>query len=145
MTTLSLHKSNSFTDSQPQFPYASSEAKRHLGIPDTPAIHLAITDLAERLLALPYRDDRPLGDTRVSALRSASRGVREGLCFELVVLYYRIALGDFPDQAECDRVYAEGARTDWLGAAMARLTAEGRQVSPAVKSQATRYGWSEAM
>lgn len=141
---MNLQQGNSFTDGRPRFPYASSEAKRQLGIPDTPAIHLAITDLAERLLALPYRDDRLLGDTRVSALRSASRGVREGLYFELVVLYYRIALGDFPDQAECDRVYANRVPTDWLGDAVSRLNAEGVDASPAVRRQATRYGWTDA-
>ncbi len=101
---LSRQSSNSFSDEQPRFPYASTEAKRQLGIPDSPAIHLAITDLAERLLSLPYGQERPSNETRITALRSASWGARESHCFELVVLRYRASLGDTLDQAECDRI-----------------------------------------
>src|SRR5438105_2843762 len=42
---------NSFTDAQPDFPYQSSEARRQLGLPEAPEIHLAVTALAEPLLA----------------------------------------------------------------------------------------------
>jgi len=136
---------NSFTDADPQFPYQSSEAKSQLGIPDSPAVHLAITDLAERLLALPHGGDRSPGEKRTDALRNASWGARENHCFELVVLRYRMYSGEHVDQAECDRVSAASVPTNWLGAAIARLKAEGIDVAPAVRRQATRYGWVEAV
>lgn len=136
-----MRAANSFTDQQPRFPYASSEAKRQLGIPDSPPIHLAISELADRLLALPYDIDRVPEEERNVALRSASWAVRESHCCDLVVLRYRDSLGEALDQAECDRVYAEGVPTDWLGAAIARLKTEGCEVSPTVTQQATRYGW----
>ena len=73
-----------------------------------------------------------------------SVAIRECLCFELVVLYYRIALGDFPDQAERDRVYESRVTADWLGDALSRLKAEAIDASPSVRRQATRYGWTDA-
>jgi hypothetical protein len=140
---LSLQRGNSFSDDQPRFPYASTEAKRQLGIPDSPAIHLAITDLAERLLSLPYGHERPMNDARIAALRSASWGARESHCFELVALRYRASLGETLDQAECDRSSASDKPTDWLGYAVSRLIGEGFDASPAVRRQATRYGWTD--
>ena len=87
-----------FTDANPTFPYQSSEAKSQLGIPDSPEIHLAITKLAERLIALAEGTTLSDSNIRIPALRTASEGVLFSYPFEVVATLLRTKLGLHIDQ-----------------------------------------------
>ena len=133
---------NSFTDGSPSFPYQSSEASCHLGIPDSPAIHLAITQLAERLLALPTRTCESNGHIRIMALRCASYGVLMRHSFESVEFRFGVYLNLPNDQLAYDRA-VKAAPTHWLNQAIERLEGEGIAVDRSVQRQATCYGWTQ--
>jgi len=132
-----------FTDANPTFPYQSSEARRQLGIPDSPEIHLAITGLAERLIPLAEGASKSDAVLRITALRTASAAVLFRYPFEMVVLRFRVSL-DLPvDQDEIDAA-AKLTPTDWLGQAVQQLRMEGVEIAPNFGKQASHYGWREA-
>lgn len=129
-----------FTDANPTFPYQSSEAKSQLGIPDSPEIHLAITRLAERLIALA--DGTTLSDLniRTTALRTASEGVLFSYTFAVVVTQFRSKLGLLMDQDASDRV-GTCERADWLGEAVQYLRSAGVEIPASFRKQVSNYGW----
>jgi hypothetical protein len=131
---------NSFTDPLPAFAYQSSEARRELGIPDSPAIHLAITALAERLIPLAQGASASVAVVRIGALRCASYGTLMCLPFECVVFRYQTRLELPADKDSSDAAYNAG-RTDWLELAAAQLRNEGIDVPATVAGQRSRYGW----
>lgn len=131
---------NSFTDSEPAFPYRSSEARSRLGLPESPAIHLAVTDLAEQLLPLAAGASASVEDVRIRGLHSASGGALFSRPFEVVRADFLWML-DLADELEAASAACRGKRTDWLGQAVARLRAEGIEVPPTVGRQRSRYGW----
>jgi hypothetical protein len=126
-----------------RFPYESPELTAALGIPDSPAIHLAIATLADRLIPLAAGSAAPSDDVRIVAIRTASGGVLESMPIECVELRFLAAL-DLPyDDAACTK--ALETTTDWLGQAIARIAAEGLgSESPDPHAMATRYGWRTA-
>ena len=131
---------NRFTDTNPSFPYQSSEATRHLGIPDSPAIHLAITQLAELLLALSTTQDEVSEVVRITALRCASYGALMKHSFETVVFRFGIYMDLPPDEAARDRA-EKATPIDWLSQAVSQLESEGIAVPSGIRQQATPYGW----
>lgn len=134
------YRINTFTDTDPSFPYQSSEASGNLSIPDSSAVHLAITDLASRLLELPVAQSKDRGDARCSALRCASYGVLMRHPFEQIEYRYMAYLNAPLDHAAFDK--AENAKpVNWLGLAAAFLEAEGVPVEAEIQKRATPYGW----
>lgn len=131
---------NSFTDSAPGFPYRSSEARSWLNLPESPAIHLAVTDLAQQLLPLAEGTSASAEDARICALHSASGGVLFSRPFEVVRADFLSGL-QLADELEAAHAACRGKRTDWLGQAVARLRAEGIEVASTVGRQRSRYGW----
>ena len=131
-----------FTDTDPTFPYQSSEATSQLGLPDSPEIHLAVTRLAERLIPLAVGDNLPDSRAiRITALRSASGGVLFSYPFEEVVTRFRLNLGLHIEQDEIDRSVVPSAKTDWLGQAVQDLKAEGVEIPISFRRQVSHYGW----
>ena len=137
MKTSSLGAINTFTDAEPLFPYQSSEARQQLGIPNSPVIHLAITDLAQRLLDECPDFGNPPEILRITALRSGSYGARESRAYEAVAVRHRAMLGSRVEQEEIDLAYAL-PRMDWLGLAMSRLEAEGIATDPRSRQHSPR-------
>ena len=132
-----------FSDANPTFPYQSSEATNQLGIPDSPEIHLAITRLAERLIALAEGTTLSDSNIRITALRTASEGVLFSYPFEVVATLFRTKLGLHIDQDASDRV-GPSAREDWLGHAVRYLRAEGVEIPTSFGKQVSNYGWRKA-
>lgn len=130
----------SFTDTEPAFPYQSTEARQQLHIPDSPEIHLAITSLAERLLQAIQDLEYDPRLKRIAALRCASGAV---------LFSYPLELATLQMLTRCDVDVGEEAwakasnlgYTDWLGHAVERLRREGMTVAPAYKQQVSIYGW----
>lgn len=138
MTT--LPPINRFTDARPLFPYASSEARAGLGIPDVPVIHLAITQLAERLMLMTIDRGDSKESVRILALRCASYGVLMKLPIEAVEMRF-LTYVDLPTSPDAFDRAQEAAPVDWLGDAMACLgTGQGATVN-SVRQLATPYGW----
>ena len=133
-----------FTDANPTFPYQSSEATSQLGIPDSPEIHLAITRLAERLIALAEGTTLSDSNIRIPALRTASEGVLFSYPFEVVATLFRTKLDLHIDQDASDRV-GPSEREDWLGQAVQFLRAEGVEIPPGFGKQVSNYGWRKAL
>lgn len=129
-----------FTDANPTFPYQSSEAKSQLGIPDSSEIHLAITKLAERLIALAEGTTLCDSNIRISALRTASEGVLFSYPFEVVATLFRSKLGLHIEQDASDRI-GTSKREDWLGQAVRYLRAEGVEIPTSFGEQVSNYGW----
>jgi hypothetical protein len=113
-----------FTDVKPSFPHQSSEAKRQLGIPDRPALHLAITSLAERLLLLASGSAMSERNVRITALHMGSEGVLMSLPWECIVFLFCERVGLPGDQAASDQAY-HSHQTNWLKMATERLSNEG--------------------
>ena len=137
---MSLGTTTVFTDVTPTFPYQSGEAREHLGIPDSPEVHLAITSLAERLLLITEQAFCEIPIKRITALRTASGAVLMSLPFECVELKLRVVLNLPADHDVADESYRT-RRTDWLGQAVERLRSEGILVNPDFRKQASPYGW----
>lgn len=129
----------------PRFPHHNVEASHQLGLPDLPAVHLAVTMLADRLVALPHHSSQPTQQVRLTALRVASRAVLEGQPIEWAAAHF---LSRLNDAAEPDWAAAEAAclthRTDWLGHAMVVLLSNGVDLDPDARRTATMYGWDES-
>lgn len=132
----------SFTDIDPTFPHESSEAGRYLGLPDSSEIHLAITDLAWRLLPIAAASRLDEEKQRITVLRSASRAVLPGWSFGRVANDVRMML-DLPIEQADEEAEATEPGTNWLALAATRLRAEGIAVPSKYQSQRTPYGWQE--
>lgn len=126
------------------FPFFSQEARSTLGLPDSPAIHLAVTSLAERLGAFAEGTHLDLRAIRITALRTASRAVLEELPFEQVVFDFQTSLGLPGDQAAAEEAYRT-TRTDWLGQAVAKIEAMGLSAGLDARRMATPYGWNTSI
>lgn len=131
-----------FTDANPTFPYQSSEAKRELGIPDSPGIHLAITRLAESLIPLAEGAARSEQAIRIAALRTASGGVLFSYPFDMVVIRFHLSLGLLVDQEKIDAA-VKLKPTDWLGLAAQDLRNEGAEIPSNFGKQVSSYGWTK--
>lgn len=131
----------SFLDKEPSFPYQSSEAKQLLGIPDSPAIHLAITSLAKSLLPLADGHDVPPRHVRIAALRSASGGVLFLRSLLRVQFEFLSTLGLPAAHITTEDLMAADA-TDWLRQAIEQLKNKGIAVPDTILRQATSYGWT---
>ena len=131
---------NSFTDSEPPFPHFSSEAHSTLGIPDTPEVHLAITELATSLLSTARASSRSEREQRIAALRTASGAVLFGWPLPVAERELRLSLDMPPNDAPSAR-YRIHEGKDWLGRAAARLREQGLPVRADYARQRTNYGW----
>lgn len=134
------YRVNTFTDLNPSFPYQSSEASGNLSIPNSSAVHLAITDLASRLLELPVAQTKDSEDARNSALRCASYGVLMRHSFEAVELRFMAYLAVPTGQAAFDRA-EKAIPVEWLSLAASFLETEGVSVEAEIQKRATAYGW----
>jgi hypothetical protein len=133
---------NSFTSSDPSFAYESREARKALGIPNRPEVHLAVTDLAEKLLAIAATSNLDQAQQRIAALRVASGAVIFGWPLRLVEIELRSKL-DLPVETEERPTYYVSNEKDWLSEAVARLREEGVVVRPDFQKQRSNYGWGE--
>jgi hypothetical protein len=115
-------------------------ALQTLGLPDSPAIHLAICTVAELLQPLDASCSASSRDKCIVRFRVASHAVREGLPIEYSRLQYLWRFG-----TDINHETAEAAlrlpRTDWLGRAKAALEAIGVDPGPDAQKMATRYEW----
>lgn len=126
----------------PQFPHHNPEASRQLGLPDSPTVHLAVTTVANRLLALVEGvedDPRALG---IQALRAASYAVLFSLPFEAATADF-LSRCDLHADHETARRACKAGRMDWLGCAREQVLAEGSDPGPDVREMATAYGWRD--
>ena len=131
-----------FTDAVPRFPYCSTEASEKLGIPSEPVIHLAITDLAGRLLSLPVLPCLPADKLRIVALRCASEGVLKNSAWERIEADFR-SWDHGPELETVCPIVSEQTEHNWLEKAAERLNKEGIQVDEHYRRWRTRYGWSK--
>lgn len=133
---------NEYSSPDPEFPCQSREASSQLGIPDSPVIHLAITELASQLLQ--YTEGSPLEhwQIRIAALRAASGAVLFGRSFDEAEFHLRIAT-DLPVPSVIPEEVMLAPRRDWLAEAAARLRAEGMNVPHAYQRQRSPYGWCQ--
>lgn len=125
------------------FPHYCADARQHLGIPDSPVIHLAIATVADQLMPLSSGTTLTPDLVRITALRCASGAALNQMPFECAVLEFRQSLGI---DIEADRAAADQAfrtvRTDWLRAAKEQIVAEGHDPGPDAQRMATAYGWN---
>ena len=134
---------NSLTDASPAFPYQSSEATSKLGIPDAPVVHLAITELTERLLTHAVGAPEVINRNRQQALRVASGAVLFHWPFACVLAEFLYKIDLEPDFAASNAAEAAGIGTNWIGEAAMRLRAEGIEVPAQYRHHATAYGWQD--
>lgn len=130
---------NSFTNPEPSFPYESADARRVLGIPNKPAIHLAITDLAEGLLSIAKLSSLDSKTQRIAALRAASGAVLYGWTLSATERELRSVL-QLVDASEEHAPHRIVNGKNWLAEAKDRLRQEGSIVQNDVASQSTNYG-----
>lgn len=128
-------------DQKPAFPHHSPEASRLLGLPDSPVIHLAVTTIANRLLALQHQSPLPAEAVRITAFRVASGTALEGMPFELAEAEFLHRLND-PGAPPLPDLGVK--HTDWLGEATAAIRESGGDPGPDARRMATRYGWRSA-
>lgn len=129
-----------FTDTEPSFPYQSSELTKELGVPDSPLVHLAISTLAERLLPIVEAAFSDTRMQRIQALRAASYAVLMHETFNCAEVRLRSSLELPVSQEEFDAATGN-ERTNWLAKASAQLQAEGVDLGSYVRVQASPYGW----
>lgn len=142
VTSAKLLMMNTFTDTEPTFPYESSEARRQLGLPDSSEIHLAVTELAVQLLQIAETADTDPAVRRIAALRTASGAVLFGWPLPTAELELRTSLGMPPNSAAPAR-YRIHEGMDWLGLAVNRLREEGVHIAPGYQRQRSDFGWVE--
>ena len=132
---------NSFTSSNPAFPYESSFAREQLGIPDAPEIHLAITGLAELLLPLAQASKLDERLQRIQVLRVASSAVLFG---------WPLSTAQEEARAHLDLPPVHGGmrpkpwvtnEKNWLAETASQLGKEGVVVNPRFQYQRSNYGW----
>ena len=131
---------NEFTSNDPEFPYQSREATEQLGIPDSPEIHLAITELAAHLLQQTEGSPLEHWQRRVVALRTASGAALFGWSLELTERELRIN-AELNVPAEMPEEVKNAPRRNWLADAAAKLREEGIFVPAAYQRQRSAYGW----
>lgn len=129
-----------FTDTEPGFPYQSSELSKELGVPDSPLVHLAISSLAERLLPIAEAASSDTRIQRIQALRAASYAVLMHETFTCTEVRMRSSL-ELPVSKEEFDAASGNERTNWLAEASAQLQAEGVDLGSYVRVQASPYGW----
>lgn len=131
---------NEFSSSDPDFPCRSREASQQLGIPDSPEIHLAIADLATRLL--PQTEGSPLEpwQRRVAALRTASGAVLFGWSLPAAERELRIN-AYLPVTDEVPEEVMASPRKNWLAETATKLRATGIHIPKSYQSQRSVYGW----
>lgn len=130
------------TDNAPLFPYHSPELSRLIGIPDHPAIHLAISTVVDLLMTTAATTGEEPELQRVSAVRTASGAVLFSWPIEWAENF--LLGGASPPHEVWWPEEALGAkRMDWLGQAIERLRQEGIDPGPDARRMRTRYGWSE--
>jgi hypothetical protein len=110
-------------------------------LPDSPIIHLAVTTIVNRLLALQQQTTLTAEAVRITAFRVASETALEGWPFECAAAEFLHRLGDagappYPDVGS--------KRTDWLGDATTAIRESGIDPGPDARRMATRYGWRSA-
>ena len=129
----------------PQFLHHSVEASRLLCLPNSPILHLAVTTVVARLLALPHQSSQSAEAVRITAFRVASGTVLECLPFECAAATFLSTLIDAaePDFEASDLAY-RSKRTNWLSEARAAIVAEGADPGPYARPWATRYGWNSS-
>lgn len=130
----------SFTNTEPDFPYQSSELSKALGVPDSPLVHLAITTLADRLLPIAEAAFGDIRRPRIQSLRAASYAVLMCETFNCAEVRFRSSLELPVSQEEIDSA-SGNERTNWLAKAAAQLQAEGVDLGSYVRVQASPYGW----
>ena len=132
------------TDETPTFPYYSAELRRRISIPDHPAIHLAISTLADCLMPAAAIANLNPELQRSDAVRTASLAVLFSWPIEWAE-NHASAKGPRPPHEVWwpDEVFGVKA-TDWLGLAIDRLRAEGFDAEPDARRMKTRYGWDES-
>jgi hypothetical protein len=132
---------NIFTDQNPAFPFESTLAEATLGIPKTPEVHMAITELATRLLISAEDCDMPQEALFTVVLRVASGAVLFGWPLDEAEQELRIQLG-LPVLAGVPTPLPWITnRMDWLAQAVGVLRSSGVAVPRGFQRQRSNYGW----
>jgi hypothetical protein len=132
---------NSFTDATLRFPYQSSMVSEHVGGPESPEIHLAISTVAELLLPVCEESKAEKRLQRIVAVRVASAAVLFGWPLPAAEQDLRSQLGlalKPKPHLPASRISNE---KDWLAEAADRLRGEGVAVTPGFQRQRSNYGW----
>ena len=132
---------NEFTSVDPEFPYQSREASEQLGVPDSPEIHLAISELATHLLQQTEGSPIEHWQRRVVALRTASGAALFGWSLALAERELRLN-ADLPVPKDMPEDIKSAPRRNWLAEAAERLRSEGVIVQENYQRQRSAYGWS---
>jgi hypothetical protein len=128
-------------DATPRFPYFSAELKELIGIPDHPAIHLAISTMADRLMPAAAIANPNPEIQRIDAVRTASLAVLFSWPVEWAENYVSGRGPSPPHEVWWPEEVLGGKLTDWLGLAVERLRSEGINAEPDPTLTKTRYGW----
>jgi hypothetical protein len=132
---------NSFADANPKFPYQSSEARRQLGLPDSPEVHLAITSLAEQLLSMAEVANLEASMARIAVLRIASGAVQFGWTLLGAQQQFRIHLNLPLQDGVAIPSHRISNEKDWLSEAVSQLQREGVTIDQRFQQQRTNRGW----
>lgn len=123
-----------------RFLHHNLKASSQLGLPDSPVIHLAVTQVAS--LLLPQAAGTHLSEEQayVQALRAASGTVLEHLPIEYAVEIFKERVGLAMDVGVAQRMH-RSHRTNWLLQAKNAILEAGEHPGPDTSQSATRYGW----
>lgn len=123
-----------------RFLHHNLKASSQLGLPDSPVIHLAVTQVAN--LLLPHAAGTHLSEEQayVQALRAASGTVLEYLPIEYAIEIFKERVGLSMDDEVAERMY-RSHRTNWLRQAKNAILDAGEHPGPDTSRSATRYGW----
>lgn len=124
---------NAYTDAQPRFPYDSRFVQHELGLPPLPVLHLAATDLADRLRALDVGAARGAEECFLEALKVAWRTVLSRQPFEYAAIMYCSYVDASEEAMAWWQAQPYGPRTDWMRLTLERLRREGWTGDPRVR------------
>jgi hypothetical protein len=131
------------TDETPTFPHYAAELRRRIGIPDHPAIHLAISIVADRLMPAAAIANTDPELQRIEAVRTASLAVLFSWPIEWAENYVSGRGPSPPHEVWWPEEVFGVKATDWLGLAIDKLRTEGIDAEPDPRRTKTRYGWDK--
>jgi hypothetical protein len=113
----------------------------HLGLPDSPVLHLAVKKLADEVMPIGAGSRLEGRLIRITALRTASGAVREYLPMACATYTFRKDVELLADPAESEEAFRT-VRRNWMREARLQIEAEGLDPGPDAERMATAYGWN---
>lgn len=124
------------------FSYYSAELHSQLGLPDHPAIQLAVATVANQLAEAAARAHANPGGLRIAVTRAASYVVLWSWPIEAAQRYAADEGLDLVHEVWWPEERLGVRPVDRLGQATERLRSEGIDPVPDARHMKTRYGWS---